>query len=69
MDVVLAFVMGKDVFGILPTGYGKGLCYGCLPILFDHLSNVQQDDEKAIVIVATPLTAIMEDQVRPNQCS
>ena len=29
--VVSSFFSGEDVFGILPTGYGKSLCYTCLP--------------------------------------
>ena len=37
LEVVLAIVTGQDVFGVLPTGYGKSLCYACLPILFDQL--------------------------------
>ena len=38
LEVVLAIVTGQDVFGVLPTGYGKSLCYACLPILFDQLT-------------------------------
>ena len=26
LDVVEAFVKGRDVFSVLPTGYGKSLC-------------------------------------------
>ena len=46
-------------------GYEKSLCYACLPILvlLDHLHEQQH---AAIVIVVTPLTAIMEEQVRPS---
>ena len=33
--VVEGLVGGKDVFGILPTGYGKSLCYACLKLAFD----------------------------------
>ncbi len=57
----LAFVEGNDVFGVLPTGYGKSLCYAILPDLLDSLL---QPAEPPIVVVVTPLTAIMDDQVR-----
>ena len=60
MQVIVAFVMGQDVFAILPTGYGRSLCYACLPILLDDL--YRNSVRKIIVVVVTPLTAIMEDQ-------
>ena len=31
LDVITSFVKGKDVFAVLPTGFGKSLCYACLP--------------------------------------
>ena len=37
LRVVEAFVEGRDVSAVLPTGYGKSLCYACLPIVFDKL--------------------------------
>ena len=30
-NVVTDFVAGNDVFDILSTGYGKSLCFACLP--------------------------------------
>ena len=59
LRVVTNFVRGSDVFAVLPTGYGKGLCYALLPSVFDRL--LGKDD--SIVVVITPLTAIINDQV------
>ena len=55
--VIKEFVMGKDVFAIFPTGYGKSLCYACLPGVFDKIFG----STLSIVAVITPLTSIMKD--------
>ena len=54
-QVIENIMKGTDVFAILPTGYGKSLCYLCLPRLFPSGS---------VVIVVSPLKALLEDQVR-----
>ena len=59
MLVVSSFLKRNDVFGVLPTGYGKSLCYAILPLVFDRL----QGTNNSVVIVITPLTAIIKDQV------
>ena len=66
LQAVVGLVSGRDVFGIMPTGYGKSLCYDCLPWTFDRIGDVS---EPSIVCVVTPLTAIIEDQVSLFQCS
>ena len=53
LEATREFVKDKDVFISLPTGSGKSLCYGCLPLVFDHL---RKNGEKAIVVVISPLT-------------
>ena len=58
--VIAEVVSGRDVFAVLPTGFGKSLCYGCLPIVFDEIFN---PPDPSIVCVISPLTAIIEDQV------
>ena len=58
--LVEKFVSGRDVFGILPTGFGKSLCFGCLPLVFDEMLATEN---ASIIVIATPLTAIMQDQV------
>ena len=56
---ILAFVGGRDVFVSLPTGSGKSLCFALLPLVFDLLN----EKEGSIVIVVSPLLALMQDQV------
>lgn len=61
VEVVLNFVRGRDVFAILPTGFGKSLCYACLPAAFDAINKKERGH--SIAVVVTPLLAIMKDQV------
>ena len=35
LEAILSFMSGNDVFVSLPTGYGKSLIYGILPLAFD----------------------------------
>ena len=64
------FISGRDVFVCLLTGSGKSMCYGCLPYAFDELAaNSFKDsstnaEPSAIVLIVSPLTALMEDQVK-----
>ena len=58
--IITSFVRGEDVFGVLPTGFGKSLCYQCLPFIFD---GKRDDGLSSVIIVITPLIAMMKDQV------
>ena len=49
----------RDVFGILPTGFGKSLIFQLLPRLTKDLWKL----DHACVLVVTPLVSIMKDQV------
>ena len=60
LKVVVSVLRGQDVFAVLPTGYGKSFCFSVLPFVHDQLF---PDSEASIVLVITPLTAIMKDQV------
>ena len=59
------FLNGRDVFVTLPTGSGKSVCYVALPLLFDSL----QHQEGHIVLVVSPLIALMQDQVSVRNIS
>ena len=59
-QLAVAGIMKGDVFVILPTGFGKSACYQCLPLVYDKIC---PQEGASIVIVVTPLKAIMKDQV------
>ena len=64
-EAVRAFIMGRDVFVIVPTGSGKSLCFLALPLVFDSLCSCNSDTDihHSTVLVIGPLTALMKDQV------
>ena len=51
------FISGNDVFVSVPTGYGKTLCYACLPQVFDALCGHQSP--YSTIVVISPLQALM----------
>jgi ATP-dependent helicase YprA (DUF1998 family) len=55
---IVAFCQGKDVFVSLPTGFGKTLIYALLPALF----NLLRAADSSIVMVVSPLVALMAEQ-------
>ena len=61
---ITKFVERSDVFCILPTGYGKTACFACLPTTFDLHLGISSPEESSIVIVISPLTALIKDQVK-----
>ena len=52
-EAICSFVNGRDCFVILPTGYGKTICYVLLPYVYDHLRGKTRS---SIVICVSPFT-------------
>ena len=52
LDVIEAILARQDALCIMPTGYGKSLCYQLSSLLLD-----------GVTIVVSPLVALMKDQV------
>ena len=46
---------------MLPTGFGKTLCYGCIHLVFDGMDPLC--DQPSTVLVITLLTSVMKDDV------
>ena len=53
LEVVSGVLNGQDVFAVLPTGFGKSLCFASLPSIYDQLLPLAQP---SIVIVVTIMT-------------
>ena len=51
INVINELLLGNDVIGLLPTGYGKSMCYLIPPLV----------TKKAILIIS-PLISLMDDQ-------
>ena len=58
-----AICNGHDVFVWLPTGYGTSLCYQALPFIMDCKRGLVGSQERSLVLVVSPLIALMVDQV------
>ena len=76
-ECIHSFVLGRDTFVVLPTGYGKSLIFGCLPSVYDILRGVVESQDGSlccadgtfllgepgsIVVCVSPLISLMMDQ-------
>ncbi len=50
-DVINELLLGNDVVGLLPTGYGKSMCYLIPPLV-----------TKKVMLIVSPLISLMDDQ-------
>ena len=62
-EVVREVYDGNDVFIWLPTGFGKSLCFECLPFMFNMKLGQVTGANRSVVIVVSPLVSLMVDQV------
>ena len=59
---------GRDVVAVLPTGYGKSVIFHLLPSLsLDKINYERGAAAHPVVIVVSPLNALIKDQTRRLQ--
>ena len=59
-EAIRAYVNGRNVLVVFPTGFGKRICYGCLSYVFDILGAT---NNTSIAIIVSPLVSLMVDRV------
>ena len=64
-----ALYFRKDVVAVLPTGYGKSMIFHLLPSLFyDKMKRTAPSPSlRPVVIVVSPLNALIKDQIRRTE--
>lgn len=60
-QAIESILQGNDAFVQFPTGYGKSLVYQVLPFCYDNLYEV--GERKHMIVVISPLLALIDDQV------
>jgi len=61
--VVEAYLSGRDVLMISPTGSGKSLTFHIAPFAIDFFKHGERDDIQTVCLVISPLVSLMNDQV------
>jgi superfamily II DNA helicase RecQ len=59
-DAIKCILRKKHVFAILPTGFGKSLCFVLPPLMLD----VMHPETQHISIIISPLKSLMRDQTQ-----
>ena len=63
-NAVESLLRGKDVFGVLPTGFGKSLIYQLFVLA---KSRMPTTSSRPTMIVICPLKSIIEEQITSNE--
>ena len=62
-EAVMSLLSGKDVFAVLPTGFGKSLIYQS----FVFAREILTDGHSPSIIVVIPLRSIVQEQLTSNE--
>ena len=62
-QVVEAYLAGRDVLMVSPTGSTKSVTFHIAPFVYDYLKHGEQEKIESICRVVLPLLSLMRDQV------
>lgn len=57
-DIITSLLKGRNVFTVLPTGFGKSLLYAVYPFMHEQLNG-----STGCAVIVSPLLALMKNQV------
>ena len=53
LEVAATLIEGRNVFPVLPTGFGNSLCYTCLPLAFGKFTELKKHLCPQLKVAAT----------------
>ena len=62
-QILESVLLKRDTIGILATGYGKSVIFNLIPFAADYLCKNRKNEDGNIVLIITPLNAIIDDQI------
>ena len=69
-EAVESLLKRRDVFGVLPTGFGKSLIFQLFVLAKNRVSNSPNAPvERPTIVIICPLKSIMEEQITLNEFS
>ena len=66
-QVVEAYLAGRDVLMVSPTGSGKSLTFHIAPFVYNYLKHGEEEQVYSVCLVIVPLLSLMRDQVAALQ--
>ena len=66
-EAVESLLRGRDVFGVLPTGFRKSLIYQLSVLAKNASPKAVSSVERPTIIVICPLKSIIEEQITSNE--
>ena len=64
ISVEAIYIWGKRCLCVLPTGFGKSLCFQVLPFMINHKLGFVDTEKSCSILIICSLLALMMDQAQ-----